>query len=147
MLKKLEPKELSGNNYDVDDMDEAVRSRWHLKDEDLEIKGLEKKLIEEKNGFKVYEVDGEWIRNNLDVGFGTGGHGLVHSYIPMDEIWAWPIAENKWSIILHEMIEYNLMKNENMEYEDAHKKTINITKGLDIRNKKEANLRNILGRV
>ena len=147
MLKKLEPKELDGNDYDVDDIDEAVRSRWHLKDKDLEIEGLEKELIEEKNGFKIYEVDGEWIKNNLDVGFGTGGHGLVHSYIPMDEIWVWPVSENKWSIALHEMIEYNLMKNEEMKFEEAHDKTIKITKGFDIKEKKEANLKNILGRV
>lgn len=146
MLKELEPKELEGNDYDINDIDEAVRSRWHLKDNDLEIKGLEKKLIEEKNGFKIYEVDGEWLRNNLDVGFGTGGHGLVHSYIPMDEIWVWPVSENKWSIALHEMIEHNLMKNEDMEFEEAHVQTIKITKGLDIKDKKEGNLKNILGR-
>ena len=147
MLKKLEPKELDGNDYNVDDIDGAVRSRWYLKDKDFEIKGLEKKLIEERNGFKIYEVDGEWIKNNLDVGFGTGGHGLVHSYIPMDEIWVWPVTENKWSIALHEMIEHNLMKNEDMEFEEAHDKTIKITKGLDMQDKKEANLKNILGRV
>ena len=147
MLKKLEPVELDGNNYDVDDIDKAVRSRWHLKDNDLEIKGLDKKLIEERDGFRIYEVDGEWIKNNLDVGFGTGGHGLVHSYIPMDEIWVWPVVENKWSIALHEMIEHNLMKNEGMEFEEAHKKTTEIMQGMDIKEKKQADLKELLGKV
>ncbi len=147
MLGKLKPKELDGNDYDVDDIDKAVRSRWHLKDDDLEIKGLDKKLIEERDGFKIYEVDGEWIKNNLDVGFGTGNHGLVKSYIPMDEIWVWPVKENKWSIALHEMIEFNLMKNEGLEYEEAHKKTIKITSGLDIKEKKQSDLKELLGKV
>ena len=147
MLKKLEPVDLDGNNYDVDDIDKAVRSRWHLKDSDLEIKGLDKKLIEERDGFKIYEVDGEWIKNNLDVGFGTGGHGLVHSYIPLDEVWVWPVKENKWSIALHEMIEYNLMKNEGLKFEEAHKKTIKITNGLDIKEKKQTELKELLGKV
>jgi len=147
MLKKLEPIDLDGNDYDVDDIDKAVRSRWHLKDSDLEIKGLDKKLIEERDGFKIYEVDGEWIRNNLDVGFGTGGHGLVHSYIPLDEVWVYPITENKWSIALHEMIEFNLMKNEGMEFEEAHKKTIKITSGLDIKEKKQTDVKELLGKV
>ena len=147
MLEKLKPIDLNGNDYDVDDIDEAVRSRWHLKDSDLEIKGLDKKLIEERDGFKIYEVDGEWIKNNLDVGFGTGGHGLVHSYIPLDEIWVWPVTENKWSIALHEIIEYNLMKSEGLKFEEAHKKTVKITNGLDIKEKKQADLKELLGKV
>ena len=129
MIKKTKPLDLDGNDYDVHDIDNAVKSRHHLKDPKLEIKGLDKKLIEEKNGFSIYEVDGKWIRNNLDVGFGTGGHGLVHSYIPMDEIWVWPVTEDKWSIALHEMIEHNLMKDKDMDFTEAHKKTIEITKG------------------
>ncbi len=147
MLKKLDPIDLNGNDYDVDDIDKAVRSRWHLKDKNLEIEGLDKKLIEERDGFKIYEVDGEWIKNNLDVGFGTGGHGLVNSYIPMDEIWVWPVTENKWSIALHEIIEHNLMKSEGLKFEEAHKKTIKITSGLDIKEKKQANIKELLGRI
>ncbi len=145
-MEKLKPVELDGNDYDVNDIDLAVRSRWNLKDPGFEIKGLDRKLIEERDGFKIYEVDGEWIRNNIDVGFGTGGHGLVHSYIPMDEIWVWPVTENKWSIALHEMIEFNLMNDKDMKFPEAHKKTIRITQGLDIKEKKNE-LKELLGRV
>src|SRR3990167_4180763 len=115
MLRKFKPVELPLNDYDIDDVDHAVRSRWYLKDK-KGLDGLEKELIEERDGFKIYEVDGEWIKNNIDVGFGTGGHGLVHSYIPMDEIWVWPVNENKWSLALHEIIEHNIMKEEGLEY-------------------------------
>ncbi len=145
-MEKVKPVELDGNDYDINDIDSAVRSRYNLKDPDFEIKGLDKKLIEERDGFKIYEVDGEWIRNNIDVGFGTGGHGLVHSYIPMDEVWVWPITENKWSIALHEMIEFNLMNDEGLKFPEAHKKTIEITQGLDIKEKKNE-LKELLGKV
>ena len=29
----------------------------------------------------------EWVQNNLSVLFGAGGHGRVHEFIPLDEIW------------------------------------------------------------
>ena len=144
-MKKLEPIELTGNDYDINDMDSAVRSRWHLKDKKLNIEGLEKKFISEKDGFRVYEVDCEWIRNNIDVSFGTGGHGLVHSYIPMDEIWIDPVVENKWSLALHEIVEFNLMKEKEMKYKEAHKQTIKLTEG--IKDKKKTDVKNFLGKV
>lgn len=145
MLGKLKPKELSGNDYSINDIDSAVRSRWNKKDKHLEIVGLEKKFLGEKEGFRVYEVDNEWIKNNLDVNFGTGGHGLVHSYIPLDEIWVSPVVEKKWSIALHEITEFNLMKEKAMKYKEAHKKTTEVTQG--IKDKKETKSRELLGRV
>lgn len=140
MLKELKPVDLTGNDYDVNDIDSAVRSRWNKKDKDLEIVGLEKKFLGEKDDFRIYRVDNEWIKNNLDVGFGTGGHGLVHSYIPLDEIWVSPNVENKWSIALHEITEFNLMKKKAMKYKEAHKKTVELTGGVKDKN-------NLLGKV
>ncbi len=147
MLGKLKPVELLGNDFTINDIDTAVRSRWHLKDKKLDINGLPKELIGKKDGFKIYEVDGEWIKNNLDTTFGTGGHGLVHSYIPLDEVWVWPITENKWSIALHEIVEHNLMKEKEMKFKVAHKKTIGLTEGLDIKDKKQIHARELLGKV
>ena len=126
MIKRLKPLDVDSDNFDVDELDAAVRSRWHLKDAKAKIIGLKKKFIGTKEGFKVYEVDGKWIKNNIDVGFGTGGHGLVHSYIPMDEVWVWPVEENKWSITAHEITEHNLMKEKNLKFKEAHKETNNI---------------------
>ena len=145
MLTKLRPINLLGNDYTVNEIDTAVRSRWHLKDKKLDIGGLPKELIGKKDGFKIYEVDGEWIKNNLDVGFGTGGHGLVHSYIPMDEVWVWPVTENKWSIALHEIVEFNLMKKEEMKFKEAHKETNELTEG--IKDKQHTNIKELLGKV
>ncbi len=46
-----------------------------------------KKFIREEDGLKIFAVNGEKVRNNLSVMFGHGGHGLVHEFIPLDEIW------------------------------------------------------------
>ncbi len=147
MLNKLKPVDLTGNDYSINDIDSAVRSRWDKKDKHLEIEGLEKKFLGEKDGFRVYEVDGEWIRNNIDVGFGTGGHGLVHSYIPMDEIWVWPVEEKSWSIAAHELIEFKLMKEKEMKFKEAHKETTKLTAGLSLKDTKEITSREILGKA
>jgi hypothetical protein len=43
--------------------------------------------VRKQGAHKIYAVDGAWIRNNLCFYFGHGGHGLVHEFIPVDEIW------------------------------------------------------------
>ncbi|HCJ66661.1 MAG TPA: hypothetical protein DHV62_04865, partial [Elusimicrobia bacterium] len=93
-----------------------------MKDKSLKI-NLKKESLGEQYDFKIFKVDSEWIKNNLDVTFGTGGHGLVHSYIPMDEIWVDPKVQKKESLIRHEIIEHLLMKEQDLNYKKAHKKT------------------------
>jgi len=44
-------------------------------------------FVRMQSGFKIFRVDVEWVRNNLDPIFTHGGHGFVHSAIPLDEIW------------------------------------------------------------
>lgn len=144
MLKKSKPYELPLKGWDVDDLDKSVLSRWHLKDPKVEIGGLTKDFLGEKEGFRVYQVDSEWIRNNLDAGFGTGGHGLVHSYIPMDEIWVDPMSENKWSLFLHEALEFKIMKEKGLQYKDAHEKVVELTKSMSIEDKKSAKIKDLM---
>jgi hypothetical protein len=43
--------------------------------------------VGKKRGFRIYSVDGEWVKNNLSVVFEHGGHGYVHEFIPLDEVW------------------------------------------------------------
>lgn len=57
------------------------------KDGKFILRGRWKKFIRKQDGFKAYLVDGEWVRFNLSVTFEHAGHGLVHEFIPMDEIW------------------------------------------------------------
>lgn len=64
-----------------------IQKRGSKKDKKFILTGKWKKLVRNQEGFKVFKVDGEWVRNNLSAIFGTGGHGYVHEFIPVDEIW------------------------------------------------------------
>jgi hypothetical protein len=68
-------------------LEKDIQSRGWNKDKTSVITGPWKKHINQVNGFTVYAVDGEWVRNNLSVLYGHGGHGLVHEFIPLNEIW------------------------------------------------------------
>ncbi|MFA5827799.1 MAG: hypothetical protein WC841_00350 [Candidatus Shapirobacteria bacterium] len=64
-----------------------IQSRATQKDKKFILSGKWKKFIRFQDGFKVYAVDGTWIRNNISIMFGHGGHGYVHEFIPQNEIW------------------------------------------------------------
>ncbi len=68
-------------------MEEEIQRRAKKKDTGFILSGRWKKFVRKQNGFSIYAVNGEWIRNNLSIFFGHGGHGLVHEFIPLDEIW------------------------------------------------------------
>ena len=64
-----------------------IQKRARKKDKKFILSGKWKKFIRIQDGLKIYAVDGEWVRNNISVIFGHGGHGYVHEFIPNDEIW------------------------------------------------------------
>ena len=115
----------------IADIEKDVQSRGAAKDPKLEIPGLKKKPLGSSNGFKAYLVDGEWVRNNLSVIFGSGGHGLVHEFIPMNEIWlsdryasatGEPVPQTRerlQSTLLHEIHEHLRMR-KGLPYWHAH---------------------------
>ena len=84
-----------------------------------------KKYLFEYDNFDIYEVEGEYVRNNLCCYFGWGGHGRVHEFIPHFEIWISkdhaPIDEMARTI-LHEINEYKKMKN--LPYFQAHQNSL-----------------------
>lgn len=69
------------------DIEIDIKRRGNKKDKKFILTGKWKKFARKQDGFKVFAVDGEWIRNNLSVIFGHGGHGYVHEFISLDEIW------------------------------------------------------------
>ena len=125
----------------IGDIEKDIQERSSKKDPRLEIGGLEKKYITNYKGFKVYEVDGEWIRNNLDVIFGSGGHGRVHTFIPNDEVWIARgySADYQARCIIHEANEYGKMTN--LPYWHAHQ---NSQKEEFLHSKDEARLKEAL---
>jgi hypothetical protein len=115
------------------------------KDKNFNLNGKWKKFLRRQGGFKVFSVDGEWIRNNLSVIFGHGGHGYVHEFIPLDEIW---IATHHFgdcgcsnvkkdkkvsqqyfdSTTIHEITEFKLME-KGKKYWEAHQ--LSLQKEID----------------
>lgn len=76
-----------------------IQRRENKKDRSFKLCGKWKRFLRIQDGLKVYAVDGKWIRNNLSVIFGHGGHGYVHEFIPKNEIWVSThhYHESSWS--------------------------------------------------
>lgn len=75
-----------------------------------------------QNGMDIWIVDGDKIRSFIDIDFTTGGHGVRYLYVPMNEIWVDSTLDKGEEIeptILHETVEFNLMK-KGINYYEAH---------------------------
>lgn len=68
-------------------LEKEIQVRARKKDKKFILTGKWKKFLRNQQGYKVYSVDGRWVRANLCVYFGHGGHGFVHEFIPLNEIW------------------------------------------------------------
>lgn len=68
-------------------LEKTIQSRAKKKDRSFRLSGTWKKFLRMENGYNIFAVNGTWIRNNLSAYFGHGGHGFVHEFIPLDEIW------------------------------------------------------------
>ncbi|MDP3901516.1 MAG: hypothetical protein Q8Q37_00880 [bacterium] len=107
-------------------LERDIQSRGHKKDRRFSLTSSWKTPLEKLGKFKIFVVDGEWVRNNLSVIFGHGGHGLVHEFIPLDEIWVdshhhkscscKKVKKNRkasdpfmFSTVVHEIVEYQEM--------------------------------------
>ena len=106
-------------------IEKEVQNTNSKKDKNFRLTGWWQKYIRLEDGFAIYEVDGNWIRNNLSIMFGYGGHGFVHEFIPNQEIWVeknYPETINGLvegqqmsqkffdSIVIHEITEFKEMK-------------------------------------
>ena len=95
---------------------------------------LNKRLLRQEDDFKVYAINGKYVRGNdpgLDFnGFTDGGSYYVTSlpgyrkWIPEDEIWVddvfLPKPTDIAAIMLHEKLERHLMKFYGVPYDTAH---------------------------
>lgn len=75
-----------------------------------------------KSPIQVYLVDGEWVRDTKEVQFIGGGHHLWSPVIPNNEIWIENNhhARDESEILIHELIEFHLMKHLHWTYDKAH---------------------------
>jgi len=86
-----------------------------------------KLIVTTKDGVKIYSVDGTHVRNEkgtgFDIDFTMGGHAYIYpNYIPEDEVWIDEDMDNedKYTTIIHELIERKEMKNRHIPYNKAH---------------------------
>ena len=79
-------------------------------------------LLSELGGFKVYTVDGAFVRKALDIDFVAGGNPGRYAYVPEGELW----VEEVYTIpdlvctAYHEAVEALLMIHDHFTYERAH---------------------------
>lgn len=118
------------------EIEEKIQKCAKNKDSNFKLSGPWKTFVREQSGLKIYAVDGKWIRNNICFIFGHGGHGYVHEFIPLDEVWVdthhrkdcncivnylnQPVSENYFnSTVIHEIEEFQHMKT-GMDFWQAH---------------------------
>ena len=84
----------------------------------------------------VWTVDGEYIRNNIDVDFVAGGHYARYAYIPIGEIWIEKnlSAFDRDATKLHESVELGHME-DGESYDDAHEYACSVEKTFRDKNK------------
>lgn len=71
----------------------------------------------------IYLVDGERVRNELDIDFTCGGNEAVYpNYVPKGEIWIDDAlsALDRTATLLHEIVERDLMIEKRWSYDRAH---------------------------
>lgn len=81
------------------------------------------RLLGRGAGLVIYLVNGERVRNEIDVDFVNGGNEAVYpNFIPRDEIWIDDAqhALDRTATTLHELIERDLMLHHGMDYDTAH---------------------------
>ena len=78
------------------------------------------KLLCKIGGLEVWEVDGLWVRKNLDEDFTNFGQHYRFKFIPKNELWIEKeVSEDEFNFyITHLLVERKMMEN-NMKYEDA----------------------------
>lgn len=90
------------------------------------------------DGIKIYLIDAEHVRTNIDIDYTMGGHGYIYpNYVPEDEVWI-DDRMNDLDIkatTVHELDERRHMKTLDWTYSKAHehasKKELEIRKKLE----------------
>lgn len=115
----------------LSELEAEIQKRAEKKDKNFVLSGRWKKFVREEEDFLVYAVDGEWARNNLSAIFGQGGHGYVHEFIPLNEIWiathhpdgSRASKEYFDSTVIHEITEHKEMSR-GKSFQEAHQKAL-----------------------
>jgi hypothetical protein len=81
------------------------------------------RLLGRVEGLVIYLVNGEKVRDTLDVDFTNGGNDAIYPrYIPAGEVWIDDAQHvlDRTATALHELVERDLMLHHGMSYDGAH---------------------------
>lgn len=110
---------------DTHDYDELRFAKTPKKAKRIKTK-TPKKQIGKLGEFKLFLVDGEYVRNHVDIDFVAGGNPARYAYCPKNELWVEEIYETEQDHIdivasaLHEYYECMLMSEDSLTYNKAH---------------------------
>ena len=87
-----------------------------------DLKNIHRKLLGKYGPYKIYIINGEYIRDKIDIDFILGGNPGRYGYIPEDEIWIGDTTEigDMAPNLLHEYIELRKMIDIGWDYDKAH---------------------------
>lgn len=82
--------------------------------------------------FSIWLVDGEVIRDEVDVDFTAGGNPGRYLYVPEGEIWVEETSTEKdyLASVVHEWYEAELMIKSGLSYSDAHDEAASVERDL-----------------
>lgn len=106
----------------------------------LQEQGVYRYYSGEKDGFKIWIVDGASIRKNIFNEFIYGGNDQRYPFVPVNEIWIDNSisAEEYETTLAHEICERNLMQKYGMTYFDAHDSSLMLELGMRLEFKKKS---------
>ena len=87
------------------------------------LEGPRLRLLGTARGVRVYLVDGERVRRELEIDFVAGGHDRIYKWIPPREVWidSGVEARGRLPVIFHELVERRIMGGARpLGYDAAH---------------------------
>ncbi len=103
----------------------------------IKLKNIYRVPLGERNGVKIWVVDGYVVRRDIYPDFGFSGNDRAYHFIPTNEIWVdgqVTCEETEYSIAV-EMKERELMLN-GRSYDDAYEEAVRVSDSMRIQQKK-----------
>lgn len=111
-----------------------------LLDKDL-LDKIRKEYVGEYKGVKFYFVDGDLLRERIDIDYTLGGNPGRYTYIPEGNVWSEKIPEKKdhTPVFIHEYKEMRKMIDHGWSYDKAHEYASGLEKKYRLQDRTPSN--------